>query len=245
MGRPRESDPLERGATGSSDLGQVASAGPSKYPAPVQFSPDGEWFWDGVRWQPAYSPDRRLRWDGARWLPTGPAQMQQWRYEPTEWTRRLQVILLALLVVGGVTGVVLVPAFMLPTMQRIVDTTLATMPPSSGVDPVAFRDSMNSIFITSLVAGGVIGVVALGVVIAGIVRLWRWVYWYLVVSFLIAPLGLLQNTVTYFFGSGPVQIPGWLLLYSVPLVAIETALGIWMIMLYRQSGTWARRRIPV
>ena len=170
--------------------------------------------------------------------------MQQWRYEPTEWTRPLQVMLLVMLIVGGVIGVGLVPAFLLPTMQRTVDATLATMPPNSSVDPVAFRDTMNSIFITSLVLGGVVGVAALGVIIVGIVRLWRWVYWYLVVSFLIAPLGVLQNVATYLFDSGPIQIPGWLLLYSVPFAAIETALGIWMIVLYRQSGTWARRRLP-
>ena len=171
--------------------------------------------------------------------------MRQWRYEPTEWTRRLQVILLALLIVGGVIGLTLLPAFVLPTMQRTVDATLATMPPNSGVDPVAFRDTMNSIFITSLVGGGVVGVVALGVIIVGIVRLWRWVYWYMVVSFLIAPLGVLQDIATYLVGSGPIQIPGWLILYSVPFAVIETALGIWMIVLYRRSGTWARRRVPV
>lgn len=215
-----------------------------EYPAPVQFSPDGEWFWDGARWHPAYSPDRRWRWDGARWLPTGPPQGQQWRYEPTVWTRRLQVILLVLLVVGGLMGVVLVPAFVLPTMQRAVDSTLATMPPNSSVDPATFRDTMNSIIITSLVLGGVVGAAILGVVIVGIVRLWRWVYWYLVVSFLIAPLSFLQNVAGY-FSSGPIQIPGWLLLYSVPFAVIDTALGIWMIVLYRRSGTWARRRVPV
>ncbi len=171
--------------------------------------------------------------------------MQQWRYEPTEWTRRLQVILLALLIVGGVIGLALVPAFVLPTMQRSVDATLATMPPNSSVDPVAFRNSMNAIFITSLVLGGVVGVVALGVIVVGIVRLWRWVYWYLVVSFFIAPLGVLQNIATYFFGSGAIQIPGWVLLFTAPLALVETVLGIWMIVLYRRSGTWARRRVAV
>lgn len=215
------------------------------YGSPVQFSPDGEWFWDGARWQPAYSPDRRWRWDGARWLPAGSPRTQQWRYEPTVWTRRLQVTLLALLIVGGAIGVALVPAFLLPTMQQTVDATLATMPANANVDPAEFRDTMNSIFITSLVLGGAVGLAALGVVIVGIVRLWRWVYWYLVVSFLIAPLGVLQNVVTYFFGSGAIRVPGWLLLYSVPVAAIETALGIWMIVLYRRSGTWARRRLPV
>jgi hypothetical protein len=119
------------------------------------------------------------------------------------------------------------------------------MPPNSSVDPVAFRNTMNAFLIASLVLGGAVGVVVLGVIVVGIVRLWRWVYWYLVVTFLIAPLSLLQSIATFFLGSGPIRIPGWVFLYSVPLALGEAILGIWMIVLYRRSGTWARRRLPV
>jgi hypothetical protein len=185
------------------------------------------------------------RWDGTRWLRTGPPRIQQWRYEPTEWTRRIQIILLALLIVGGVVGLALLPAFVLPTMQHTIDTTLASMPPNSGVDPDAFRNTMNSIFVTSLVLGGVLGVVVLAVMVVGIVRLWRWVYWYFIVAFLIAPLSVLQSITANYLGSGPVQIPGWVFLYSVPLALGEVILGIWMIVLYRRFGTWARRRLPI
>ena len=42
--------------------------------APAQFSPDGLWWWDGSRWQPAISQDGRWRWDGRGWVPAAPAR---------------------------------------------------------------------------------------------------------------------------------------------------------------------------
>lgn len=33
-----------------------------------QISPDGQWYWDGQRWQSTLSPDGRWRWDGHRWI---------------------------------------------------------------------------------------------------------------------------------------------------------------------------------
>lgn len=33
------------------------------------FSPDGNHFWDGQKWQSALSPDGRWRWDGRQWTP--------------------------------------------------------------------------------------------------------------------------------------------------------------------------------
>jgi len=35
----------------------------------AQFSPDGQWWWDGSKWQAAISPDGRWRWDGRAWVP--------------------------------------------------------------------------------------------------------------------------------------------------------------------------------
>jgi hypothetical protein len=204
----------------------------------VQFSSDGEWVWDGTQWRPVYSADRRWRWDGARWLPTAPPPTQQWRYEPTEWTRRLQLILAAFAIVGWVVGIELINAFVLPTTQRMIDASLAASPPDPNFDAEAFRSTMTA----SYMFASVVGAAFLAVVVIGIVRLWRWVYWYLAVTFLIALLGPLQDAAMYW--SGPISGPGWLLLLSVPFAVAETAFGIWMIMLYRRYGTWARRRVP-
>jgi hypothetical protein len=45
----------------------------------VQFSDDGEWWWDGQTWQLAYSEDRQWRWLGEGWEPVDPARS---RYGP-------------------------------------------------------------------------------------------------------------------------------------------------------------------
>jgi hypothetical protein len=36
---------------------------------PVHFSDDGEWWWDGQKWQPTYSKDRQWHWLGEEWEP--------------------------------------------------------------------------------------------------------------------------------------------------------------------------------
>jgi hypothetical protein len=216
----------------------LAGCGHWKYPPRAQFSTDGEWFWDGTRWQPAYSPDRMWRWDGAHWISTRQSMPPQWRYERTEWTLRLQVALVALTIVGWVFGIELVNAFVLPNTQRMVDAMLASSPPDPNFDGQSFRSMMAA----SFMFGSIVGLAFVAIVVAGIVRLWRWVYWYLVVTLLIAPLGPIQFVTMYL--SGPSSAPGWLLALSFPFAAIEAALGIWMIMLYRRCGTWARRRLP-
>lgn len=38
---------------------------------PSQWSTDGNWFWDGQRWNDALSPDGHYRFDGRAWQPYG------------------------------------------------------------------------------------------------------------------------------------------------------------------------------
>jgi len=45
---------------------------------PSRFSPDGQWWWDGWQWAPAYPPDRRWRFDGSRWVPAVRRQPPGW-----------------------------------------------------------------------------------------------------------------------------------------------------------------------
>lgn len=61
---------------------------------PHNFSPDGRWWWDGERWQPALSSDGRSRWDGVRWVPVR-------RRSPWMWVRRIGSLAIALLLLLG------------------------------------------------------------------------------------------------------------------------------------------------
>jgi hypothetical protein len=39
----------------------------SDVPSPSGWSPDGNWFWDGLSWNDAISPDGKWRFDGQEW----------------------------------------------------------------------------------------------------------------------------------------------------------------------------------
>lgn len=206
----------------------------------VQLSPDGQWFWDGAQWRPAYSPDGRWRWDGRQWVPVGPPR---WRYEPTEWTRRLQIIVIALSVIGIAVAAVFVPFTLLPQTQHIIDASLARQPADPNLDPVQFRQTMNAVVWSSMAFAGAAGLVFWAVILYGVIRLWRWVYWYLAVSYLLSLVAIPQD-ILYTMGYGTLRVPAWWVAIAIPFGLAEAALGAWMIVLYRRYGTWARRRLP-
>ncbi|MBO0837711.1 MAG: hypothetical protein J2P28_19670 [Actinobacteria bacterium] len=207
----------------------------------MQFSPDGQWFWDGVQWRAAYSPDRRWRWDGGRWVPAPP---QRWRYQPTAWTRRLQIIVLALTAFGVLAAIISAPTMILPVMQQSMDHTLATQPTEPGVDPAQFRATMQTMIYTALGLGAALGVAFAVVTVIGTVKLWRWLYWLLAITYLFALFSILQD-IEYLLGLGSISLPRPWLVASIPIGVAEAALGIWMIVLYRRYGTWARTRVPL
>src|SRR6266700_2120804 len=64
--------------------------------------------------------------------------------------------------------------------------------------------------------------VFISVLIVGVIRHWRWLFWLLLVA----------------FGFSILQIPATILqLMGVTL--IEVAIAVWMIQIYRQHGVWA------
>lgn len=210
----------------------------------MQFSPDGQWYWDGAQWRPAYSPDRRWRWDGRQWIPTGPPPVQRWRYEPTQWTRRLQIITVALTAFGILFAFAIFPTVLLPFMQQSMERSLAIQSTDPNVDTEQLRSVMNGMIDVMVGIGAVVGAAIAAIIIIGAVKLWRWVYWYLVVTYLIAALTVPQNIVNSLSPSPFSPLPAWLLFVSIPFALTEAALGAWMIVLYRRYGTWARRRVP-
>ncbi len=208
----------------------------------MQFSADGEWFWDGTQWRAAYSPDRGWRWDGTTWRGV-PTSTTAWHYEPTVWTRRMQGFVLLVMVLSMLAPAILFPTVARPLIQHSIDQSVAVQASNPDVDPAQLRSISTSIVYGSMIVGGVVGAVFAAVLIVGVVRRWRWVYWYFVVTYLLAPLALPQD-LYYVYGPGPVRVPAATLLLQVPLALICIGGGVWMIVLYRRHGTWARRRVP-
>lgn len=73
----------------------------------------------------------------------------------------------------------------------------------------------------------------------GVARGWRWLFWLLLIAFLVAPLeipaGILQLMTIL-----PFQQPAWYVLLRMATAAIEFALGVWMLLVWRRCGVWAR-----
>jgi cell division protein FtsW (lipid II flippase) len=86
---------------------------------------------------------------------------------------------------------------------------------------------------------GILAVIAL--LILGVVRHWRWVFWLMLIAFassaLHIPITLLQMT-----GVLPSADPLWYGLFRTGVAVVELALAVWMIHIYRHEGVWALGR---
>ena len=77
----------------------------------------------------------------------------------------------------------------------------------------------------------------IAVVILGVVRRWRWLFWLLLVAFgfsiLAIPATILQLT-----GIIPDSFPAWYSLSRMGIALLEVGLAVWMFQIYRQYGVW-------
>jgi len=83
---------------------------------------------------------------------------------------------------------------------------------------------------------GILTLIAL--LILGVVRHWRWLFWLMLVAFagsgLQIPITFLQIT-----GVLPTPYPLWYNLFRMGVGMVELALAVWMIHIYRHQGVWA------
>jgi len=83
---------------------------------------------------------------------------------------------------------------------------------------------------------GILAVVSL--LILGVVRHWRWVFWLMLLAFassaLQIPATLLQITHVL-----PSTGPLWYSLFRMGVALVEVGIAIWMVQIYRREGVWA------
>ena len=83
---------------------------------------------------------------------------------------------------------------------------------------------------------GILAMIAL--LILGVARNFRWVFWLMLVAFassaLQIPVTLLQMT-----GVLPTSDPLWYSLFRMGVAMAEIAMAVWMIHIYRHKGVWA------
>ena len=87
--------------------------------------------------------------------------------------------------------------------------------------------------------------VLIGLMIFGIVRRWRWLFWLLLIDFtcsiLQVPAAILQLN-----GLLPETAPAWYILSRMGIGLLQVALACWMWWIYRRYGVWAAgRKQPV
>ena len=180
-----------------------------------------------------YSPDGRWWWNGAEWTP---APTWRTRYETTPWTRKLQIAVLALQVVALIFALASYPTI----YDLAINGPMASNPALTSNPQTA--DFFRQVLLVVLVFTAVWTLVFLIVMVVGVLRLWRWIYWYLMITYGIALLSIPVN-LSYALGNGPVHYPSWYFFVSIPVVLAEGALSVWMIVAYRRYGNWARRKI--
>ncbi len=87
----------------------------------------------------------------------------------------------------------------------------------------------------TLFLAGILTMIAL--LILGVVRHWRWLFWLMLVAFagsaLQIPITLVQMT-----GVLPTPDPLWYNLFRMGVGVVELALAVWMIRIYRHEGVW-------
>jgi hypothetical protein len=79
------------------------------------------------------------------------------------------------------------------------------------------------------------------VLIVGVLRHWRWLFWLLLIansfSILEVPATILQLT-----GVIPDPYPVWYSLYRMGVAIIQVGIAIWMVRIYFQYGVWGMGR---
>jgi hypothetical protein len=225
-------------------------------------SPDGAYVWNGREWvpnqpqQPMRSPDGAYVWNGREWVPAGPPAPPRFRREPTGWTRPLQLAVIALMVLGVVNLLLLLPYltdYIREAVRRSIELSLASQPPAENAEEIraqvlAFGDQIalwTGVLTLVLAAAWFI------LVLIGTLRRWTWFYWLLMVVFGLSILGIPQQLLQVFgvgVSGGPGQptfiepLPSAIVGLVVGLA--EFAVFIWMIVAYRKFGPWASRRVP-
>ncbi|HEV2237239.1 MAG TPA: hypothetical protein VGR57_11315 [Ktedonobacterales bacterium] len=110
-------------------------------------------------------------------------------------------------------------------------SVLGTKVPASGSHPL----------IATLFMVAILLLIALLVV--GVLRCWRWVFWLLVLAFtasaLQVPAGALELA-----GMLPSPFPAWYTIYRSLVAVAEVGLGVWLLVVWRRWGVWAAGRRP-
>jgi hypothetical protein len=135
------------------------------------------------------SPDRQFVWDGSAWRP-----ILRWSWEPTGWTRNLQLLAGGYFILQGVVGAVV----LLTTRDQLRATVLQQMrhqlaaqpnPP----DPAQVGQIADFSVGVALALGLFFALVGLALGVLTILRRWSWLFYVELVLLALGALGVFSN----------------------------------------------------
>ena len=123
-------------------------------------------------------------------------------------------------------GVILVAVYL--TAPEIYEQMLADGTGAGGVQRSA---------VTAFLAAVLVFV---AVLIVGVLRRWRWVFWLVLAAFGMSVFSILSVALEL-IGVIPSATPFWYGLLRISADAIEVPIAVWMFRVYRRYGVWAER----
>jgi hypothetical protein len=176
------------------------------------------------------SPDGQFRWDGQQWVPLA----ANYR-EPTAWTRPLQLVTAAYLVIGLVYSVVTTALFLTAAnMERVLRASNANL----GGDQVSQAVNLSILAAWAVVI--VLAVVSLLLAVGSFLG-WRWVFWVALVWLALNSVGVLSN-LNALANSGTQVEPAAVVVGSLLLSLVALGLFIWFVVALARYGPWAMRK---
>lgn len=185
-------------------------------PSQGQVSPDGQFYWDGSQWSPIA---------GFRW-------------EPTEATRRMQLVAGGYLLVAGLLTAILT-FFAAPYVRQATEKALREQ--NQGMTPDQLKTILDFSITLGIAFAVVIGLIYVAFGLLTLLRRWSWLFYADLVIFGLNGLGVFTGL--FGLSRGTAGPPG-LTIPNLVLSAAALALFVWMLVTRLRSGVWGARKLP-
>ena len=138
--------------------------------------------------------------------------------------RRLEIILIAFFLLAALS--LLIVYFVAPSIYA---QTLLFQPSPTDRYPLPV-----TLFLIAIL-------LFIAVLIVGVLRHWRWLFWLLLIAFGFSILEI-PATILQLRSVIPNPYPLWYSLYRSSIALVEFVIAIWMVRLYRNYGVWVMGR---
>jgi hypothetical protein len=176
------------------------------------------------------SPDGQFRWDGQQWAP-----LETGFREPTSWTRPLQLVAAAYLVLGALYSIITTAVFL---NSASIERTIRASGTSLSGEQV--QQAINFSVVTAWVVVGVLAAVSLLLAIGSFLG-WRWAFWVTLVWLGLNSVGVLSN-LNAIVNAQNQPLPVGVVVGSLILSLIALAIFIWCLIAAIRYGPWAMRK---